>query len=87
MDFTTRCCETMRSVGIDDPESQVGKDFCVNGCPYPSGCILLKRGPHKGIDKKYRQVCYPVAETKGDLSPRGTARSEAKLSEYKEVNE
>ena len=43
-------CQAMLDAGITDPESQAGKDFCTDHCPYPD-CILFgtkKYGSWKG---------------------------------------
>jgi len=39
-----RRCLAMIEAGIEDPESQAGKDFCTEQCPYPNGCIVLEFG-------------------------------------------
>lgn len=38
-----RRCPAMVEAGIDDPESQEGKDFCTKKCPYDK-CVVYEVG-------------------------------------------
>lgn len=61
-----RLCQAMVDAGIEDPESQDGKDFCTEKCPYPNGCIVFEYG--RGIsslrrDKRVARAREMAAES------------------------
>ena len=61
MPYHKQVCEAMQRAQIDNPDSQKGKDFCVEHCPYDK-CIVFEeseayypRSKHTS-QKRIRQV-------------------------------
>ena len=42
MNYTTMCCQAMTDAGIERADSSEGIKFCIERCPYESGCVLVE---------------------------------------------
>ena len=85
-------CQAMIDIGIQDPESDNGRKFCTNHCPYTNGCIVFedkrcivftqKKTEREREAKSMRAEGYSVKEIANHL--RVTAKT---VERYLESNE
>lgn len=87
MNIEEMICEAMKQEGISDPESEEGIDFCVERCPYPSGCILFEtshREQKLELMKEFSKRLYNHGVSVKDISLI-TGRSTRTVRRYLEL--